>query len=483
MLEGLAEAIRVAVRWLFVPRELFSSFNLEFVSGVVVTNAALSWAGFPTPDSPSIALGMGALAPIANDPTADTDGDGFGDYVEVYEKGTDPYLVDSDMDGISDYDEDQQGTDPTNPHSFKQNLTVTVTNTVSLSHAAYLAWGYFETGWEANEVVKFPFGAGTNLYVNASSNGAEYVKAYCDLDGDGFMNFHEYWAGTDPNDATDDGAGTALHAATHAVDDRIADKTGNVAVARPIYENYVYDVFETNLVRNAGCWAADIDLTCTSVRNLDMSYHYGDSATLITPQHVILAAHLNSPIGRQYVFRATNGTVAVRGLIGRARIGGTDIMVGLLDAPLPAEYAPAKLLPSGYERYLGTGRFVPVFHQNQFRQAFVVELPALASWTTRTEIYTNRSSLSARKAFFLQVIGHDSGNPCFMLVGRERILMYVTHIRQDNNYGAPGGPHTAQFISEIQAAIDSLNNATTIQQYSPQFFDFSSFIRLDIGEL
>ncbi len=181
--EGVSNVISVAN--CIVPRELSPVFPFEFVSGVVVTNAALAWSGFPTPDSPSVALGMGALAPFANDPATDTDGDGFCDYVEVYEKGTDPYLVDSDMDGVSDYDEDQQGTDPTNPHSFEQKLTVTVTNTVSLSHAAYLAWGYYETGWEANEVVMFPFGAGTNLYVNASSNGAEYVKAFCDLDDDG----------------------------------------------------------------------------------------------------------------------------------------------------------------------------------------------------------------------------------------------------------------------------------------------------------
>ncbi|MBR4654482.1 MAG: hypothetical protein IKO72_14070, partial [Kiritimatiellae bacterium] len=45
---------------------------------------------------------------------------------------------------------------------------------------------------EANELVVFPTGAGSNLYVNASSNGAEYVKAFCDLDDDG-----EFSAATD----------------------------------------------------------------------------------------------------------------------------------------------------------------------------------------------------------------------------------------------------------------------------------------------
>ena len=182
----------LAVADCIVPRELPPVFPLESVSGIVVTNAALSWAGFPLPDSPSVALGMGALSPLADDPAADMDGDGLSDYNEVYELGTDPYLVDTDRDGVADGDEIGQWTDPADPHSFLQNLTVTVTNTVSLSHAAYLAWGYDEAGWEANELVVFPTGTGSNLYVNASSNGAEYVKAFCDLDDDG-----EFSAATD----------------------------------------------------------------------------------------------------------------------------------------------------------------------------------------------------------------------------------------------------------------------------------------------
>ena len=105
-----------------------------------------------------------------------TDNDGLYDYNEVYERGTDPFLVDSDFDGVPDGTEVGQGTDPADPHSFTQNLLVSVTNTVTLSHAAYLAWGYSETGWEANELVEFSFGAGTNTYTNASASGAAFVK-------------------------------------------------------------------------------------------------------------------------------------------------------------------------------------------------------------------------------------------------------------------------------------------------------------------
>ena len=311
-----------------------------------------------------------------------------------------------------------------------------------------------------------------------SPSGA--ADAMGDADGDGFMNLHEYWAGTDPNDAADDGAGTALYATTHAVDDRIADRVGNVAAAKKIYENYSINMFNTNQVRNADCWIADIDITCSSIWNDDPGYHYGDCATLITPQHVVLAAHLGSPIGRGYIFRATNGTTTVRRLVDKLRIGSTDITVGLLESPLPAEYTPAKLLPPDYDHHLGTGRLVPVCHQNKYRQAFVVELPDLSTWMTHGEIYMNYGSTSPRYMFKEAVWGHDSGNPCFMLADGQRILLYATHVRQNAN-GAPGGPHTALYAREIQSAIDTMSDRAAMPRRTLQFFDFSPFAELHEG--
>ena len=911
-LEGGASNV-LSVADCIAPRDPEKDYPLDEVSGLVLTNAALAWAGFPWPHSPSVALGVGSLSPIVNDSAMDSDDDGLYDYHEVYDLGTDPFLADTDRDGIPDGVEIEQGTDPANPHSFLQNLTVSVTNTVSLSHAAYVAYGDSSDTWEANGLVSFHSGFGSTLYTNASAQAATRVKAFCDLDddgefsattdilisttipqspsahitfsfgdvdgdgvndeqertdgtnpyssmnfkfrgtrvsytdvdpghgytniialsqssvgwtpdeavatfssttftytadaiatggvvyvkclrdldgdgeldadveqmvvttlsamnngktvdviigdydgdgvgdgqelqdgtdpydaynlrihrtievsnsdfgsgvtnilavtqgashwepdcivtsftgygvsyeldvnvtnryayvkclrdfagdgdignstnvlyavnfgrspsddlryaflvgdrdgdgvsdsdemiegtdalngaeycldlsvtisrifvpsnglsavayfgvetnvlygpcaqgnsvltvnfghlstvsrekmtfrfwedidgngmrdagerqsvltlpvvghsmcvtnmmplgefdadgdgmpddwelehglspsnavdaagdadGDGFMNLHEYWAGTDPNDSTDDGNGTALYAATHAVDDRIADKTGNVVAAKNIYENYIINVFNTNQVRNADCWIADIDVTCSSIWNDDPGYHYGDCATLITPQHVVLAAHLGSPIGRGYIFRATNGTTTVRCLIDKLRIGSTDITVGLLESPLPAEYTPAKLLSPDYERHLGTGRLIPVFHQNKYRQAFVVELPNLATWMTRYEINMNYGSTSSRYIFRSAVIGHDSGNPCFMLINDQRILLYATHIRQDAN-GAPGGPHTALYVREMQAAIDTMSDRAMMPYQMIQYFDLSSLAELHIGGL
>ena len=168
-----------------LPCQFPMEYPPDVIPNLTVTNAALAWVGVPRPDSPSVALGVGSLAPIVNDPSVDTDGDGLSDYEEAYNRGTDPYLADSDNDGETDWSEIHNGTDPTDPHSFTQALTVTVTNTVSLAHPLYVAWGNSGTGWETNGLASFPGGYGTTNYTNASAQGATYVKAYCDLNGNG----------------------------------------------------------------------------------------------------------------------------------------------------------------------------------------------------------------------------------------------------------------------------------------------------------
>ena len=106
---------------------------------------------------------------------------------------TDPFLADSDNVGVPDAVEIlEDDTDPSDPHSFKQRLTVSVTNTASLAHAVYAAWGFSPNGWETNGLATFPQGCGETTYTNASSHGATHVKAFCDLDGNG-----EYDAGND----------------------------------------------------------------------------------------------------------------------------------------------------------------------------------------------------------------------------------------------------------------------------------------------
>ena len=161
-------------------------FMPDVTTNMHIVTSQVAWAGFPLADSPAAALGIGALAPIPNDSLDDVDHDTLLDYNEVYEYGTDPFLADSDNDGVLDVVEIfDEHTDPTDPHSFRQNLTVTVTNTASTAYAVYTAWGISDAGWDVNGLAAFPEGFGTTNYIDASSQGATHVKAFCDLNGNG----------------------------------------------------------------------------------------------------------------------------------------------------------------------------------------------------------------------------------------------------------------------------------------------------------
>ena len=167
-------------------------FMPNVTNNMHIVTSQVAWAGFPLADSPAAALGIGAFAPIPTDSLYDTDRDTLLDYNEVYERGTDPFLVDSDGDGTDDGDEILDGTDPSNPHSFLQRLTVAATNTASLAYPVRVAWGYSPTGWETNDVAVFQQGCGVQDYTNEASQVTRYARAFCDFNGDG-----EYDAGND----------------------------------------------------------------------------------------------------------------------------------------------------------------------------------------------------------------------------------------------------------------------------------------------
>ena len=164
-------------------------YAADATNNLAVADAELAWFGHPTADTPTSPWGnWGALPPLSPG-DADSDADGYTDYDEVYVHGTNPFSRDTDNDGRDDMDELREGTDPTDPHSFVQHLTVTVTNTTDLVHVTnYVAWGYQQTGWETSGLWSFAGRWATNCYVDASSQGAVYVKGFRDLNRNGVFD-------------------------------------------------------------------------------------------------------------------------------------------------------------------------------------------------------------------------------------------------------------------------------------------------------
>ena len=141
-------------------------------------------------------------------------------------------------------------------------------------------------------------------------------------------------------------------------------------------------------------------------------------------------------------------------------VGKTDIMVASLNAELTPNIKPAKILPEDYEKYIGDGKGLPIVTFNQREQAFLSECRGITSNGVSNAAATN----AQWKALGGKIVVGDSGNPAFLLVGNEPILLYCLHTG-----GVGHGPSVFRYRKEIQKAMDEL-----CPGYKLEEFDFDA---------
>jgi hypothetical protein len=276
-----------------------------------------------------------------------------------------------------------------------------------------------------------------------------------DDDGDGLVNLHEFWHGTDPH--APDAADTALAALACSVDSRITGKTP--ATALPYFLGYpaLVSGSQTNaLAVNPNCWAADVDFSCESPWNGEAKNR--KSGTLVSPIHMLLANHHKPPEpGTNFWFRAPDGTVYVRSIQAKRRIVSTpdtDLVVALLDEPLPPTIAPAKILPENFREHLGTGLGLPAVSLDQEGKILVSEIVELAGeeedgWPSWAE---SRVPLDpTRAAFYELLVAGDSSNPKFLLLEDQPILLSIHWM--ENHAGAS----IRRYADLVDAAMTNLS--------------------------
>ncbi|NLC79732.1 MAG: hypothetical protein GX748_00955 [Lentisphaerae bacterium] len=251
-------------------------------------------------------------------------------------------------------------------------------------------------------------------------------------DGDGLINLHEYWCRTDPEVA--DGAQYALSDAALAIDSRIAGR--NPTNALPLFENYIANGTNGVFIRNADCWAADLDLTCCSPWNGETWYGKNMMAgTLISPRHVLFAAHFaHISINSTMTFVDRQNNIITRELVAKMQhwaytnnpVPYPDITVGLLDADVPTnQISFARVLPDNYADYIRTGARLPAIRLDQEEKALIGDVRYVSSEGPRFSASCMLPVDSMRLAFFENVIKYDSGNPAFIFIDGQPILLTV----------------------------------------------------------
>ena len=283
-----------------------------------------------------------------------------------------------------------------------------------------------------------------------------------DTDGDGLVNLHEYWAGCNP--LIPDGSNTLLSVMARSIDDRIVEKNPT----NSIYKFINYEVNGTNGIFqiDTNCWVFGIDTSCVSMWNdRDKQFRAG---TVISPRHVLQATHYCSGVGTVLYFCGTDGSIHTNVVEATRRVDGTDIQIALLQTELNTSVIhPARILPVDFRNYIGTGKGLPVlrFDQNEGYNVCEVfsDMPTSIFYsfgTSESSVATSEPMSDFRQAFYNHLIDKDSGNPLFLVVGSQVVLLGAIHGGSNQVvpkvYARCFSPFVTCYADVIQTAMDLL---------------------------
>lgn len=210
-------------------------------------------------------------------------------------------------------------------------------------------------------------------------------------------------------------------------------------------------------------WLKDVDFSCVSPWNSGGGRVR--AGTAISKRHVIFASHFPLAKGCRILFVGQDGEVCPCYIDAVKEVGlKSDMSIGLLNAELTPNIHPAKLLPVGFEKHLGDMRGLPVVTFNQFEKAFLTEVSVVPTNALRScMMCSRRPKNSDWERFRENIVSGDSGDPAFILIGNEPILIYCL-----TGGGAGAGLPIHRFRNEVQATMDAL-----CPGYALEEFDFA----------
>ena len=178
-------------------------------------------------------------------------------------------------------------------------------------------------------------------------------------------------------------------------------------------------------------WAANLDLT-------GVSWNDSRTATLISPSHVVMAAHFMRPASVAVMFHDKKGKPYERFITGVKVLNTGDIAVARLNLPLPPEVKWYRLANHS-DAHLGR----PVVVSDQTMTLSIHRINAIAGPIVQFGYMSELDPIYQRNL----IVG-DSGNPSFIVKG-QTLFLIETH--------TTGGPGTGPFYGDpaVQASINA----------------------------
>ena len=246
--------------------------------------------------------------------------------------------------------------------------------------------------------------------------------------------------------------------ATNAVARRVRSKDPAKCLSR--FVDYPECCTSEKFTLNPTFWLKGVDFSCVSPWNSGGGKQRAGVA--ISKRHIVFAKHFPLWKGVRIQFVGEDGGVCPCCVEATRPIGKTDIMIGLLNAEVTPNIRPARILPSNYVKFIGNGENFPIVTFTQNEKALLGSLSPIPTNSTRRSMVCHPPADKMLTAFNALVEIGDSGDPVFLLLGNEAVLIYCL---QGGLYGSGPGLHF--YRREIQAAMDAL-----CPGYKLETFDF-----------
>lgn len=198
------------------------------------------------------------------------------------------------------------------------------------------------------------------------------------------------------------------------------------------FDNLIKDKKEKNIMtpyanpynwpRNNNCWVRSLDLTGYAACIVPLGGVGGGA--LITKKHVLFANHVPYSATPFLIFFVTNNNLSITyNVIKTRRVGNTDILIGELDREVDPSLKVYSVLPSNYLKYFNKNTSFPILHSDQERKALIANYGSIENVDGCNCVTIVPPKEPNRSQYYEQVIGGDSGNPVFVIINNEAVLI------------------------------------------------------------
>ncbi len=211
---------------------------------------------------------------------------------------------------------------------------------------------------------------------------------------------------------------------------------------------------------NTAAWERNPNIFTNNGRAIDLfgqspwnsTDQYKRSGTLVSPRHLIFSKHFPLVKDSTVVFVNSSNEITTR-TVTKVELSSTnDLGVALLDRDVPTSIPFYPIIPRAtWEQYLkgiDGNTLIPIIYLNQNDRVGVHVVKAISFYNGSINM-SHAKGEGKRAEFDDPVIGGDSGNPAFAVIGGQPVLLFA-------HYDSPFGPNLGSLFNEVNAIMGRL---------------------------